>query len=272
MGNKKLMTQEDHPVSALVFPQQPPPIPAPFTFHRFFVDLPEYQGPCDLLLWLMRREFIEPSQVSARQIAESFRPKGSRRTEQAEDLFAIACLAHLKSCLLLAEESDEEAEPETGEEESEAVARQALRRRGFQNLAFRQAAGFLQERLRVWADALARPADAEDGTGEKELVLPQEPAALLVHALKGLLAKITEPQVSVPRRRWTVPFRIRTLTQILRFSADEPYTFDRLCADCQSRQEIIITFLALLELIRRGRVFAWQESPFDPIYLIWRNQ
>jgi len=63
---------------------------------------------------------------------------------------------------------------------------------------------------------------------------------------------------------------LRMLLRMLKSNPEGVLSFDALCADCQSLLEVIITFLAVLELIRRGIVSARQDEPFGPILLFLR--
>ena len=65
------------------------------------------------------------------------------------------------------------------------------------------------------------------------------------------------------------PFSIgeRTRVVLQRMKSGESLNFEMLCDDCQSRLEVVITFLSLLELVRRGRARVTQRAIFDEIWI-----
>ncbi len=245
-----------------------PPIPKAFLFHRLPVALPVYQGPGDLLVWLLKRRFLDLNEVPIADVARSFSLNGAGDADPVEDLAVVASLAYIKSSLLLSEkpEEEEEQEPQDGEPQ-----RQMLRRRALQNAVFSQVACFLEERARFWSHIVGRCPDEMESDGEKELILSGEPTALLLEALRRVLTRLSQPEVRFPRRRWTVSMRIRSLIPILKNASGTPVTFESLCSDCTTPYEIIVTFLALLELVRTRQVVAWQARLFDCIFVLWRS-
>ncbi len=65
------------------------------------------------------------------------------------------------------------------------------------------------------------------------------------------------------------PFSLNERTRGLfsRLKRGEPQSFEMLCDDCESRLEVVITFLAILELVRRGRAQVRQRTAFDEIWI-----
>jgi segregation and condensation protein A len=182
----------------------------------------------------------------------------------AEEVAIAAELVWLKSALLLPQPEEVEApEPEEAEEG------ESLKRRLLRHAAYGLAAKFLAERGKVWSQMFPRPIKDEAPNPVRELVLGDNPSALLLEALRRVLARMAGMPIRPPRRL-TVPQRLRMLLQILKSNPEGMLSFDALCADCQSLLEVIITFLAVLELIRRGIVSARQDEPFGPILLFLR--
>jgi len=144
-----------------------------------------------------------------------------------------------------------------------------LKRRLLRHAAYGLAAKFLAERGKVWSQMFPRPIKDEAPNPVRELVLGDNPSALLLEALRRVLARMTGMPIRPPRRL-TVPQRLRMLLRMLKSNPKGVLSFDALCADCQSLLEVIITFLAVLELIRRGIVSARQDEPFGPILLFLR--
>ncbi|MFN4180022.1 MAG: segregation and condensation protein A [Armatimonadota bacterium] len=236
-------------------------LPAPFSFDKLPVQLPTYEGSAELLLWLLRRQFVEINDVPAQDIARQAKTHPMQPVQRADALALAAELTWLKSALLLPQPEPEvletsEEEPQDGE---------PLRRRLLRHAAYGLAAKFLAERSKIWSQMFPRPINDETPAPLKQLVVGDEPLSLLTEALRRVLARMAGIQVRIPRRRLTVPQRIRMLLQMLKSMPDRIATFDALCADCESLLEVVITFLAVLELIRRGLASARQDEPFGPI-------
>jgi len=236
-------------------------LPAPFSFDKLPVRLPAYEGSAELLLWLLRRQLVEVNDVPVRDIARQAKVHPEQPVQRADALALAAELAWLKSALLLPQPEPEvfestEEEPQDGE---------PLRRRLLRNAAYGLAAKFLAERSKIWSQMFPRPANDETPAPLKQLVVGDEPVLLLTEALRRVLARMAGVKVRVPRRRLTVPQRVRMLLQMLKSMPDRTATFDALCSDCESLLEVVITFLAVLELIRRGLAGARQDEPFGPI-------
>jgi segregation and condensation protein A len=257
-------------------------LPAPFLFRLLPVRLPDYEGSAELLVWLLRRQLVEVGEVSVSAIAQQIqaaidgakgcdgdKPTGRDKQSNlpltvAEEVAIAAELVWLKSALLLPQPEEVEApEPEEAEEG------ESLKRRLLRHAAYGLAAKFLAERGKVWSQMFPRPIKDEAPNPVRELVLGDNPSALLLEALRRVLARMAGMPIRPPRRL-TVPQRLRMLLQILKSNPEGVLSFDALCADCQSLLEVIITFLAVLELIRRGIVSARQDEPFGPILLFLR--
>ncbi|MCX7642829.1 MAG: segregation/condensation protein A [Armatimonadetes bacterium] len=236
-------------------------LPAPFSFDKLPVQLPTYEGSAELLLWLLRRQLVEVNDVPAQDIARQAKTYPLQPVQRADALALAAELAWLKSALLLPQPEPEvfespQEEPQDGE---------PLRRRLLRHAAYGLAAKFLAERSKIWSQMFPRPVNDETPTPLKHLVVGDEPLSLLTEALRRVLARMAGIKVRVPKRRLTVPQRIRILLHMLKSMPDRTSTFDALCADCESLLEVIITFLAVLELMRRGLAGARQDEPFGPI-------
>ncbi len=246
--------------------QSPEPIdlialPAPFSFDKLPVRLTTYEGSAELLLWLLRRQLVEIGDVTAEIVARQAKNHHASPVQKADALAVAAELTWLKSALLLPRPEPEvldfpDEEPQNGE---------MLRRRLLRNAAYGLVARFLAERGKVWSRMFPRPTDEDAPAPLKHLVVGDEPLSLLAEALKRVLTRMAGAQVRVPRRRLTVPQRIRMLLQILKSMPEKMATFDALCADCESLIEVVVTFLAVLELVRRNLAGARQDEPFGPI-------
>lgn len=243
-------------------------LPAPFSFDKLPVSLPAYEGSAELLLWLLRRRLVEMEDVPVSNIARQAKNGSTPPLQRTDALAVVAELAWLKSALLLPQPEPEALEVlEEGPQNGEALKKHFLR-----NAAYRLAAQFLAERGKVWSRMFPRPGNDEAPAPSKQLVVSGEPLSLLMEGLRRVLARMSATQVRVPKRRLTVPQRIRVLLQRLKATPDKMATFDTLCVDCESLIEVVITFLAVLELSRRNLVGARQDEPFGPILVFLKQQ
>ncbi len=242
-------------------------LPAPFVFTRLPVRLPAYEGSAELLLWLLRRQLVEVGDVTVKEIAKQVGAIHPSPSQKADELAVAAELTWLKSALLLPQPEPEALE--AGGEE--ALEGEPFRRRLLRNAAYGLVAKFLAERGKVWSQMFPRPSEEAFLQPLKEVVLHDEPTALLVEAMRRVLNRMAGLTVRLPRRRLTVPQRLRMVLQMLRASPEGALTFEVLCYDCETLLEVVITFLALLELIRRGVVGARQDEPFAPIVIFLKR-
>lgn len=242
-------------------------LPSPFSFDKLPLNLPSYKGSAELLLWLLRRQFVEIEDVPVREIAHQAQTCHQNPIQKADALALTAELILLKSALLLPQ-----PEPEVFDfEENELQEGEQLKRKLLRNAAYGLAANFLSERSKVWSQMFSRPANEDPPLTFKHLLLSDEPIALLTEALRRVLVRMAGIKVRIPRRRLTVPQRIRMLLQILKSMPNRMATFEELCSDCESLLEVIITFLAVLELIRRNWAGARQDEPFGSIIVFLKG-
>lgn len=242
-------------------------VPAPFVFTRLPVRLHAYEGSAELLLWLLRRRLVDVGDVAVCEVVQQVGAMHSSPLQNADELAIASELVWLKSALLLPQPEIEVMEVT----DEELLDGERLGRRLLSNAAYGLAAKFLSERSKVWSQMFPRPSEEDLLKPLKEVVIGDEPAMLLLKALQKLLARMTGIQVRIPRRRLTVPQCIKVVLQMLKTAPKGELTFDELCADCETILEVIITFLAVLELIRRTIVGARQDNPFAPIFVFLRN-
>jgi segregation and condensation protein A len=79
------------------------------------------------------------------------------------------------------------------------------------------------------------------------------------------------PVTTIRREPFTLAERVRDVLRRISNSA-QGLTFGDLCEDCNTRLEVVITFLSVLELIARKRIVVQQETLFDEILVQARPQ
>jgi segregation and condensation protein A len=177
-----------------------------------------------------------------------------------EFLVMAATLIHVKSKMLL-------PRPETaaGVEGEEEDPRDALVRRLLEHQKFKAAAEMLHEREQVRAAQWARP-DGRLAAVTGEDVEPELEVDLfsLLTAFQAVVQRAKQrPKVLLPPEQIPVEVRIEQL--LARLSETEACGFEELFADVQDRAGLIVTFLALLEMIRLKLVRVFQSTGFGPI-------
>lgn len=247
--------------------------PERFTGHRIRLRL--FEGPLDLLLYLIRAHRYDVLDIPLLEITTQFLEFVSLMEEvdleyAGDFLVTAATLMQIKSRMLL---PPTESANEDEMEEAGADPRQALVNRLLEYQKFQEAADTLkemrEERAQMFSRLVPPPdllADAAGGDEDAGVLLLQDVSTFdLLRALQKVLARVSErPVATVRREPFTLGERIRHLVN--RISArSEGSTFDALCEDCETRLEVVITFLALLELIRRGRILVEQPQPFAEI-------
>ena len=234
------------------------------------VLLPVYEGPLDLLLELIERAELDITRVSLAQVTDQYleylrQISSHDLADLASFLVVAARLLQIKSEALLPRPPTRQP----GEEDpGDALARQLIAYRKYKQVAVllveREAAG-LRTHLR-----LAPPPSVEaklDPTGLSLDALHRAMLELLAEAARG--PELTE-EVRLPAIR--IRDKIRMLLDALR--RDGRTTFRHMLAEARSRLEIVISFLAVLELVKRQQVVVQQAELFGDIEVLpgeaWR--
>lgn len=232
-----------------------PPVAAP----RLDVKTPVFEGPLELLLGLVEREELDIFQVPLAKVTDAYLAEIAAREiadpqEMAEFLWMAARLLLLKSIRLLPGEAptDEETDLLGWEEE--------VRRRLEEYRVYKQMAGELMERGQKDSFAFPPPARAVEPGGQEE---PLE-VGLLVVAFNSVLARIPPRPLVVTGRTWTLQEKLDMLTIRLR---QGPIELVELILESEDRLEAVVTFVAVLELLRQSLVRIRQKERFGPIHV-----
>lgn len=231
------------------------------------VRLPFFEGPLDLLLHLIEREEMDITEVSLVAVTDSY----LRAIEDLEEiepgaladfLVVAAKLLYLKSRSLLPKPRPPDEEEEEG---SDSLIQQLLEYRRYKSVAeglhLRQEAG-----LRAFVRLAPSP------KVERKLDLSDVGLDKLTRALQRALKRIPSDP---PRPRvHTYPITIAEQIEVIRArvraaedGAKKTIHFNTLLSEQRSRMEIIITFLAILELIKQKEIIVAQEEIFGEIIL-----
>lgn len=227
----------------------------------FPVDLPVYQGPLDLLLQLIEREELDITKVALAQVTDQYLAH-VRQLEQ-QDLHDIADFLIIAARLILIKSEallPRPPERAPGEEDpGEELARQLLLYKKYKELSdilhTRESEG-LRTFLRTAAPPKAEPKLDVSNLSTQDLW------KAVTRALAALPEAPTASSV-VLRPRITIRDKIRRVQLVLRTQGRA--RFFELLKEAETRVEIMVTFLAILELVKQRRVAAVQERIFGDI-------
>jgi segregation and condensation protein A len=230
------------------------------------VKLETFEGPLDLLVHLIRINEVNVYDIPIARITEQYLGYIGLMQElnldvAGEFLVMASTLIHVKSKMLL-------PRPETAatDGEPEEDPREALVRRLIEHQKFKAAAELLHERETMRGAQFTRPdsrvAGAVDDEYEPELEVD---LFGLLTAFKGVLERANRrPKMVLPPEQITIEDRIQQL--LARLSESEACGFEDLFSDGDgSRPFMIVTFLAILEMIRLKLIRVFQSGSFGPI-------
>ncbi len=230
---------------------------------RLAVSTTVFEGPLELLLALVEQEEIDIFKVSLAKVTDAYLAEIAAREvpdaqEMAEFLWMAARLLLLKSIRLLPGESptDEETELLGWEDE--------VRQRLEEYRAYKEIAGELLERAQQESFAFPPPARPVEAGGQ-EAPLDVD---FLVAAFNSVLARIPPRPLVVQGRTWTLQEKLDLISNRLRKG---PIELTELILESEDRLEAVVTFVALLELIRRSIVRVRQKERFGPIHVEMRE-
>lgn len=231
---------------------------------EYKVKFDVFEGPLDLLLYLIKKEEVDIYQVNLTQLATQFIEyiELMRMLDldiAGEFLVMASTLMYIKSRELLP--VDQQVTPE-GEEETEdprwELIRQLVEYKKFKDAAAQlQVLEFRQEN--IYPRLPGKP------EFEPEFVRPNVSIFDLINAVNSVLKRINQREDlrDIFEDKWTVSEKIEDLIKALN---DQPrLRFSTLFAKASSRTEVVVTFLALLELIRLKQIIAIQSEHFADI-------
>ena len=232
---------------------------------KYDVGTDLYEGPLYLLVELSRMNLIDIFLVKLQELTQSYRElvKDATRSlnELAEPLPLFGQLMALKARGLLPQP------PQPGEEEEVPIGLEELERRLKEYEQFKTVAQLLAELHMLQHQHFARtgrealPAGAAPGDAPLEVGLTD-----LMSAFAKVLAKAQAPVYEVKAEPWTVEMKLQELRVML--AVKRQVRFLDLFSDQQSKLEVVVTFLALLELMRQRVARAIQERPFADILIV----
>ncbi|MDE3095858.1 MAG: segregation/condensation protein A [Chloroflexota bacterium] len=230
------------------------------------LTLPIFEGPLDLLLHLIEREELDITDIALVTVTDQYmrylHAGDQLNIDALADFIAIgARLLFLKSRALLPRPSSTE---DGGEEEDDAG--DDLTRQLIEYKLFKEAAG----RLRAIEAAglhsyprIAPPPEFPPPTGLDGVTLD-----LLQRIVEAALTRtrVEEPVQVIHPHRFTVSEKIALIRDLL--AAEGRASFRALVEGCRTRMEVVVSFMAVLELIKSRAIEAVQDAAFEDIVLV----
>src|SRR6056297_3002012 len=225
------------------------------------VFLEAFEGPLDLLLYLIRRQNLDILDIPMAEITRQYTGyiemmAGMRLELAAEYLVMAAILAEIKSRMLLPRpqpQEDEEGDP-----------RAELIRRLQEYERFKQAAEDIDELPRLERDIVVANAGVAE---QRQVQLPPEvDLREVLMALKDVMARA---ELFAQHHIQGEPLSVRErMSRIVQSLKDKQFIqFEQLFDLEEGRTGVVVTFLALLELLREPLVDVVQQELFGTIYL-----
>jgi segregation and condensation protein A len=227
------------------------------------VRLANFEGPLDLLLHLIKRHEVNVYDIPISLITKQYLDYIDLMQEMnldvaGEFLVMAATLIHIKSRMLL-------PRPDPTQEDPEEDPREALVRRLLEHQKFKAAAELLHERETLRSAQWTRPdgpiAEIAGETPEPEVEVD---LFSLISAFRNVVERAKlRPKMYLPSEQIRIEDRIEQL--LARLSETEACGFEDLFSDVQSRAGMIVTFLAMLEMIRLKLIRVFQSGVVGPI-------
>lgn len=235
----------------------------------YTVSLPTWEGPLDLLLHLCQKHELDILNIPIGFVTQKYLEylalmQLMNLDIAAEYLVMAATLAHIKSKMLLP--TPPPGQDEDGVPEEEEDPRETLIRRLLEYQKYKQAAADLASRGIAGRDIFTRGIDIEESEPTGLPPLAEVPLYSLLEAFQAVLSrakvKITHDIVT---DRISITDRIHELVGALRDR--KRIEFKDLFTGLETRFDLVITFLALLEMSRLRMTRLFQTDPLSPIYV-----
>lgn len=216
-----------------------------------------FEGPLDLLLYLIKKSHLEISDISITQVVDQYLQflevmELLDLTVASEYLLMAANLISIKSKNILPKAEEEEAEEETADD---------LVKRLLEYEKFKEAAGFLRDKEDQRNKYFSRPPTS---TKQYDETYIEASIFDLISAFKSALKEVPKDVFfEVMKEEFTVEDKIHDILHIVLEKGK--VSLEKLFSQSKSKIEIVVTFLAILELIKLKEIAAVQEKLFGPI-------
>jgi len=237
---------------------------------EYKVKLEVFEGPLDLLLYLIKRDEVDIYDISIERITKQYLEYMSAfqvlNIEVAGEFIVMASnLLYIKSRMLLPK--DQQMAEDDAEEDD---PRWELIRQLIEYKKFKEAAGQLRNREAMQEQLYPRSPAVPDLPAVADPLLVEEVGIFdLINAFQKILKRLDkkkpEDLKQIFEENFTVSDKIEYLLKLV--ASGVPMRFEECFGDSASRGEIVVTFLAMLELIRMKQLRVRQDNSFAEIWI-----
>lgn len=243
------------------------------------IKLEAFEGPLDLLLHLITRDEIDISDIPivsiTTQYIEAIQNLDELDLELATEFIVMAStLLEIKSKMLLPDTKDVDIYEYSAEDPRQELVKRLIEYKKFKDMAnaLREFEGTLDEVVFREQDDLSQYVQ----NVPKDLLNESMDSTLLIEAVKRLLVKMNRFDdirqgyfKDIKRDVYTVDDKISKVRQ--RLLSQDAFTFTMLFDESISKEEVVVTFLALLELLKLKEISIVQETLFGDIQIVKRH-
>lgn len=235
---------------------------------EYKVRLEVFEGPLDLLLFLIKRDEVDIYDVSIERITQQYLEYMEAfqvlNIELAGEFIVMAAnLLYIKSRMLLPK--DQQMAEEDAEEED---PRWELIRQLIEYKKFKEAASQLRSREALREQLFPRLPAAVEAAVEENLLVEEVGIFDLINAFQKVLKRLDakkEDLREIFEENFTVSEKIDYLLRVT--ESEVSMRFEECFAEAASRAEVVVTFLAMLELIRLKQLRVRQDNQFGEIWI-----
>ncbi len=229
---------------------------------EYKIKLNAFEGPLDLLIHLLEKNKIDIYDIPIVEVTEQYMAYLDQFKEfemeiATEFLVMAATLLQIKSRMLLPKPPPVQETADDG-----ADPRQELVERLLEYRRYKEVSETLEEMAQKQAKVFFRQAEELD-----DVCLP--PAGLdireLIRAFRLAMEASVQRSASIAREKFSVPEKMTVILALL--TRGRNVFFEELFRGVASRPEIIVTFMAMLELMRLGKIEVIQNGAFAPIQM-----
>jgi segregation and condensation protein A len=228
------------------------------------IKLDIFEGPLDLLLYLIRKNEIDIYNIPIALITEQYLAyldmmRFLNLDLAGEYLVLASTLIHIKSRMLLPP-VEGEGEDEEGQDPRAELVQQLI-----EYQAYKEAALNLEGRPLLERDVFTRGAQEPVAETEEEEEEPMIEVGVfeLVQAFRRIITNLDQSDLAIDAEKMSLTDRINEIME--RLSEERQLTFTELLGERMDRRRIVYTFLAILELMKLRMIRAYQSGPFGVI-------
>jgi segregation and condensation protein A len=228
------------------------------------IQLPKFEGPMALLLYLIRKEEMDIFDIKVNEITKQYleyiKLMKELDLELAGDFISMAStLIHIKSRMLLPQYD------ENGEIVESEDPRKELVQRLLEYQKYQEASKNLYERPLLGRDVFARGVRERLDMKEEEIVLEDNALFALISAYRNALRSIKKKVHQVAAKAQSIASRILEIKDRLIIGSKVAMS-ELIDGTGEKRRQVLITFLSLLELGKMGFVTLYQADTYQEIY------